>query len=168
MDDQPASGAGASGAEAGGTRKRLGLALALAAALAAVTAAVLIAGGGEGGREFAVAPERCVEGWNTDPPAVDLGQHQFSGHGYYYVQVTTLTADGAAVASPDEPGAACALLFAAPTLSSEPSSAAMIQRGAGWRPLSGLQPPERLAALQSRAQSAYNAKLSDSGVVIPL
>lgn len=144
------------------------LAGALAAVLVAVTAVVLIAGSGGDEREFATAPERCVEGWNADPPAVKKGQHQFSGHGYYYVQVTTLSPDGAAAVPANQPGASCALLFAAPSLSSEPSSAAMIEGPSGWTPLSRLQSPERLAVRQSQAQSAYNAKLDSDGLITPL
>jgi hypothetical protein len=155
-----------------GPRGRLVFACALAAVLVAGTVIILVLGAGDGGREFAAAPERCIDQWNGDPAAVSLGQHQAGpppgGHGYVDVHVTTLSADGAGEVAETDPGATCALIFASAALSSEPGSAVQVFMNGGWHTLFGLQPEERLAELQIEAQSAYNARIGPDGTVAPL
>jgi hypothetical protein len=155
-----------------GSRARLVLAGTLAVLLAVAVAAVLILGGEES-RRFAAAPERCVEEWNGDPEAVTLGQHQVdqppSGHGYLHVQVTTLDPEGGAKVAATDPAAACALVFAASTLSYEPASAVLVRIDGIWQPLAGLQPQlDRLEMLQREAQGEYNARLEADGTIAPL
>jgi hypothetical protein len=83
--------------------------------------------------------------------------------------VTTLDPDGGDELAAGDPGAVCALVFASPTLSPELASAVLIRRGGVWQPLGGLEPqPDRLAALQQQAQSAYNARLEADGTIAPL
>jgi hypothetical protein len=166
------SEAGPAGRTGEGSRARLLFAGALALALAAALAGALILGGDDD-RDFATAPERCVEEWNRDSEAVSLGRHQAdappSGHGYVHVQVTTLDPDGGDELEAGDPDAACAMIFAAPALSSEAASAVLVRADEVWQPLSGLEPPlGRLAALQEQAQSAYNARLEADGTIAPL
>ena len=156
-----------------GLRARLVFAGALAAVLVVVTVVVVILGSDdEQAREFAAAPKRCIEEWNTDPTAVSLGRHQVgpppSGHGYLSVQVTTLSPDGARELTANDPEAVCALIFASATLSPEPGSAVLVSMNGGWHTLLGLQQEERLAAFQVEAQSDYNARLEPDGTITPL
>ena len=168
MSEAESAGPGGSG-----SRARLVFAGGLAAVLAIVIATMLILGAGdEDDREFAAAPERCIDQWNGDPDAISLGQHQAdappSGHGYLHVQVTALSPDGARELPADDPGSMCALIFAAPALSEEPGSAVQVWMNGGWHTLFGVQPEERLAELQVEAQSAYNARLEPDGTITPL
>jgi hypothetical protein len=163
---------GSAGWRGDGTRARLLLAGALALAFAAAIAGVVILAGAAG-RDFAAAPERCVEEWNRDPEAVNLGRHQAepppSGHGYVRVQVTTLDPGGGDKLEATDPDAVCALIFAAPALSSEAASAVLVRVDEVWQPLGGLEPSlDRLATLQQRAESAYNAQLQADGTIAPL
>jgi hypothetical protein len=168
MSEAESGGQGGSGSVA-----RLVFAGGLAAILAIVVAATLILGtGDEGGREFAAAPNRCIDQWNSDPDAVSLGQHQFdappTGHGYLDVQVTTLSADGAREVAADDPGSICALVFAAPALDPEVGSAVQVWMNRGWHTLFGVQSEDRIAAMQIEAQSAYNAQLGPDGTITAL
>lgn len=147
------------------SRVRLVAALGLALLLAVIVAAVLILAGSSEKHSFEPAPERCVDGWNDDPAAVSLGLHQYSGHGYYNVQVITLSGDGSRAVPENTPGALCAIAFAASTLDAEVAAAALVQLPKGWSPLSDLQPSERLAELQATAGSDYNATLRDDGTI---
>ncbi len=92
-----------------------------------------------------------------------FGQHQSGSHGYYEVQVLNLSNDGASEVAAGDPGASCAVIFAATALDPEPVSAAQIEKRGAWIPLSQLVEFNRLAALQSEAQSAYNAQLDARG-----
>ena len=147
-------------------KPRLWLAGGLALALLAVFVGVLVLGGGDEERQFEPASADCISAWNDDPRAVSLGRHQLVGHGYYYVEVTTLSTDGATELSVGDPGGTCAMVFAASTFAREKASVAMLQKGAaGWIPMNRFQPPERLAALQDEAQSTYNGHLEDDGTI---
>jgi hypothetical protein len=164
------SEAGPAGRTGEGSRARLVFAGTLALALAAALAGALLVGGGDEERDFAAAPERCVEEWNGDPEAVTLGRHQAdpppSGHGYRDVQVTTLEPNRGIATDPDE---VCALIFASPALSEEPESAVLIRLDDVWQPLGGLEPPlDRLEVLQREAQNDYNAELDVDGSIDPL
>jgi hypothetical protein len=167
------SEAGPAGQRGEGSRARLVFAGTLAVVLGAAVAGVLILGGGDEGRSFAAAPERCVQEWNGDPEAVSLGRHQAdappSGHGYLRVQVTTLDPVGGDELEETDPGAVCALIFASPTLSPEAASAVLVRVDEVWQPLGGLEPQlDLLAALQQEAQTAYNARLEADGTILPL
>jgi hypothetical protein len=119
-------------------------------------------GGSDDPHEFDPAPAACIERWNSDQAALALGRHQSGAHGYYELQVLTLSNDGADVAPPG-PGASCAVVFAAGALDPEPIAAAQIERRGAWIPLSRLTSFNRLATLQSEAQSAYNARIGPDG-----
>ena len=67
-----------------------------------------------------------------------------------------------------DPGASCAVVFAATALDPEPVSAAQIEKRGAWIPLSQLVEFDRLAALQSEAQSAYNAQIGPDGRITSL
>lgn len=146
-------------------RARLWLAAGLAGVLAvAVAAAVALGGPGEG-RAFSQAPPRCISAWNEDPAAVSFGLHQSGSHRYREVQVMTLSADGSHQVPASAPGASCTVVFAAGALDPEPVSAAQVLKRAIWLPLSRLAGPDRLAALQVRAQAAYNAHVTPEGTL---
>jgi hypothetical protein len=152
-----------------GQRARLILAGGLAAILLIAVAVVLVLSGGGEEREFDPASPDCITAWNDDPRAVSLGRHQLVGHGYFYVEVTTLSQDGFEELPTGDPAGTCAMVFAASTFARERSSVAMIHKGrAGWIPLNRFQPPDRLSALQDEAQSTYNAHLEDDGTIASL
>jgi hypothetical protein len=159
----------AGGEEGGRTpRGRLLLAGGLAGTLLLVSAAVLLLGGDDE-REFEPASAECIAAWNDQPRAVSLGRHQLVDHGYYYVEVTTLSTDGSAELAAGDPAGACAMVFAASTFARERASVAMLHKGAaGWIPLTRFQPPDRLEALQDEAQSTYNGHLEDDGTISAL
>ena len=118
--------------------------------------------GSDDPREFDPAPAACIERWNSDQAALALGRHQSGAHGYYEVQVLTLSADGNALVSqgPRAPAApwSSPLARSIPSRSLPPRS-----RGEGLDPLSRLTSFNRLATLQSEAQSAYNARIGPDG-----
>jgi hypothetical protein len=145
-------------------RSRLLLAGGLAATLIAAVVLVTLLGGKEEPREFAKAPQQCIDHWNEDPAAIAFGQHQSGSHNYYEVEVLTLTGDGAQKAPPG-PGASCAVIFAASALDPEPISAAQIEKKGAWTPLSRFQEFNRLAELQAEAQTAYNAQITPEGTI---
>jgi hypothetical protein len=152
-----------------GQRARLILAGCLAAILLIAVVVVLVLSGGGDEREFEPASADCVAAWNDDPRAVSLGRHQLVGHGYFYVEVTTLSRDGATELDSGDSAGACAMIFAASTFARERSSVAMLNRPPdGWVPLNRFQPPDRLAELQDEAQSTYNAHLEDDGTISSL
>ena len=146
-------------------RGRLLFAGVLAAALLVALVIVVVLGGSEEEREFSAAPPLCIEGWNEDESATAFGRHQSGSHGYYEVQVLTLSNDGSAEVSPAAEGASCAVVFAATALDPEPVSAAQIQKRGAWIPLSQLADYNRLADLQLEAQSAYNAQIGPDGQI---
>ena len=149
-----------------GQRARLILAGGLAAVLVIAVVVVLVLSGGSEEREFDPASDDCIAAWNDDARAVALGRHQLSTHGYFYVEVTTLSKDGATELESGDPSGSCAMVFAASTFARERSSVAMLhQPPAGWIPLNRLQPPDRLAELQDEAQSTYNANLESDGTI---
>ena len=113
---------------------------------------IVLRGSGES-REFEPAPAACIESWNADQTALAFGQHQSGSHGYYEVQVLTLSNDGAELAEPGTEGASCAVVFAASALDPEPISAAQIEKRGAWIPLCQLTDFNRLANLQSDAQT---------------
>jgi hypothetical protein len=152
-----------------GQRARLFLAGGLAAILVIAVVVVLILSGGGEERDFDPASADCVAAWNDDPRAVSLGRHQLVGHGYFYVEVTTLSMDGAAELPAGDPAGACAMVFAASTFARERASVALLHKpAAGWIPLNRFQSPERLSALQDEAQRTYNAHLEDDGTITSL
>jgi hypothetical protein len=152
-----------------GQRARLFLAGGLAAILLIVVVVVVILSSGGEEREFDPASADCIAAWNDDPRAVSLGRHQLVGHGYFYVEVTTLSKDGATELESGDPAGACAMVFAASTFARERSSVAMLNKPpAGWIPLNRFQSPDRLAELQDEAQSTYNAYLEDDGTITSL
>ncbi|MGZ5316648.1 MAG: hypothetical protein ACXW0S_12180 [Solirubrobacterales bacterium] len=153
----------------GGSRRgRLLLAAGLAAVLLLGFLAVLLRGG-EDEPAFEQADAGCVAAWNEDPRAVSLGRHQLVGHGYFYVEVTALSADGATELPAGDSAGACTMVFAASTFARERSSVAMIHEPpAGWLPLNRRLDPDRLAALQDEAQSTYNAHLDEDGTIAAL
>ncbi len=128
---------------------------------------IVLRGSGEP-REFEPAPAACIESWNADQTALAFGQHQSGSHGYYEVQVLTLSNDGAELADPGTEGASCAVVFAASALDAEPISAAQIEKRGAWVPLSQLTDFNRLATLQSDAQTAYNAQIGPDGSITAL
>lgn len=130
---------------------------------------ILLLGGDAEPREFSAAPQRCVDQWNGDRYASStLGRHQFTIHGYARVQILTLSADGRTQLAPNQHEATCAIVFASASLDTETSAAAVIVRKFGWGALADLQPVDRLAQLQSDAQTGYNATLQEDGKVQPL
>ncbi len=138
---------------------------ALAAGLALAVVLVIALRGSDEPREFEPAPAACIENWNADEAALAFGRHQSGSHGYYEVQVLTLTNDGDAPAEPGAAGASCAVVFAASALDPEPISAAQIEKRGAWIPLSQLTDFNRLATLQSDAQTAYNAQIGPDGSI---
>ena len=150
-------------------RLRLLTAAVAALALSGLVAVVLVLSGGSGvEHSFDPAPERCLAAWNDDQRAIGLGRHQFGTHGYSEVQVLTLGPGLSEPAPPEQPGASCAVIFAADTLDLEIDAAASVRMRNGWEPLSGHQPPEELAVLQEEAGRAYNAELDADGSISPL
>lgn len=146
-------------------RTRLLFAGGLAVALALAVILILVLGGSDPEREFSSPSAACVERWNGDPAAVAFGQHQSGSHSYFEVQVLTLSPDGERELEPGQPGASCAVIFAASALDPEPISAAQILKGGLWTPLSRLSDFARLTALQAEAQQAYNARLTPEGTI---
>ena len=149
-------------------RGRLLFAGVLAAALLVALVIVVVLGDSEEEREFSAAPPQCIDDWNDDEAAIAFGRHQSGSHGYYEVQVLTLSSDGSAEVSPAAEGANCAVVFAATALDPEPVSAAQIQKRGAWIPLLQLAEPDRLADLQLEAQSAYNAQIGPDGRITAL
>jgi hypothetical protein len=147
------------------SRGRLIFAAGLGAALVVAVVVVIVLGGSDEEREFSAPPPGCIESWNADETAVAFGQHQSGSHGYYNVQVLTLSSDGKAEVPAGEAGGSCAVAFAATALDPEPVSAAQIEKGGAWIPLSQLAEFDRLADLQLEAQSAYNAQLTPEGTI---
>jgi len=133
-----------------------------------VLIAVIVVTGGSGGREFAEAPDACVESWNDDPHAVSTGVHNFNSHGYASVQVAYASEDGAAVGSSPVPDGGCVVVFAAQALDPEPVAAAEINLDERWVPMSENADTETLAQLQSDAVADANARLSSDGRLTPL
>jgi hypothetical protein len=149
----------------GADRTRLLLAGGLAAALVIAVVLITALRGSGPDREFASPPPRCIDAWNTDPAAVAFGRHQSGSHGYYEVQVLTLSNDGRSEVPPTAPGASCAVVFASSALDPEPVSAAQIVKSGAWTPLSRFSDFSRLAELQADAQSAYNAQITPEGTI---
>ena len=145
-------------------KSRLLLAGGLAAALVLAIVLVTVMGGSDEPREFAEAPQQCIDHWNEDPAAIAFGQHQSGSHNYYEVEVLTLSGDGKTEAAPG-PGASCTVIFAASALDPEPISAAQIEKRGAWTPLSRFQDFDRLAELQAEAQTAYNAQVTPEGTL---
>ena len=151
--------------DASSRRGRLLLAAGLGAALVLAVVLVAVLGSSGEDRKFSAAPPQCIDRWNADQAAVAFGQHQSGSHGYYEVQVLSLSNDGASEVAAGDPGASCAVVFAATALDPEPVSAAQIEKRGAWIPLSQLVEFNRLAALQSEAQLAYNAQLTPEGTI---
>lgn len=146
-------------------RARLLLAGGLGAALLMAVFAVVALGGSEEPREFAEPPRQCIDRWNDDPAAIAFGQHQSGSHSYYEVQVLLLSGDGKRELAEGEPGASCAVVFAASALDPEPISAAQIEKQGAWTPLSRFSDFSRLADLQATAQTAHNAQITPEGTI---
>ncbi len=140
----------------------------LAAGLVLAVVLVVVLSGSEEPRDFEPAPAACIEHWNADEAALAFGTHQSGAHGYYEVQVLTLTNDGQSLAEPGSPGASCAVVFAASALDPEPISAAQIEKRGAWLPLSRLADTNRLTDLQATAQTAYNAQIGPDGSITAL
>ena len=106
------------------------------------------------------APAECVEAWNEDRPAVSLGRHQYTGHGYNRVQLTRLDPVSLETGEGD-----CTVVFPARLLDPEPIAAALILRNDRWIPvgeLSGVTLPD-LGDLQAEALDATNGSLLSEG-----
>jgi hypothetical protein len=146
-------------------RSRLLFAGGLAVVLCLAVVLIVILRGQGDEREFAAPPPDCIARWNEDPASLAFGQHQSGSHDYYEVQVLTLSGDGERELSPGEPGASCAVVFAATALDPEPVSAAQIVKRGFWTPLSRFADYTRLSELQGHAQSAYNAQLTPRGTI---
>jgi hypothetical protein len=146
----------------------MAVALAAAVVLAAIVGVVVALGGSGGEHRFTEPPQRCLKAWNDDPAAVRLGRHQYTAHLYANVEVLTLSSDYAEPVSAEEPGAACAVIFAAEGLDPEVSAAASVHVAGIWESLSLYREPEELASLQSEAQGAYNAHLGADGIISSL
>jgi hypothetical protein len=149
-------------------RGRLVFAGVLAAALGVAVVVVILLGGSEEEREWSTASAPCIESWNADETAIAFGRHQSGAHSYYEVQVLLLSGDGATEVPEGDPGGSCAVVFAATALDPEPVSAAQIEKRGAWIPLSQLAEFDRLAELQSAAQSAYNAQIGPDGRITAL
>ena len=130
---------------------------------------VVVLSGSEEPRDFEPAPAACIEHWNADEAALAFGTHQSGAHGYYEVQVLTLTNDGQSLAEPGSPGASCAVVFAASALDPEPISAAQIEKRGAWLPLSQLadttasptsRPPPRRPTTPRSARTAASPRCS--------
>jgi len=145
-------------------RARLLFVAGVTGGLAALIVAVVAFSGGED-RSFPEAPPECVSAWNDDSYSVALGRHQTSVHGYIDVQVAMLRPDGLDPAAGEQGD--CTVVFAAGTLDAEVSAAAQINRRGLWKPLSDTAPTERLAELQARAASSFNARLTPDGTIEP-
>lgn len=130
---------------------------------------MLVLFGGDEEHSFATAPTRFIDGWNNDQSAIVLGRHQSTYHHYAEVQVLTLSPDGTVEAPEGDAAAICAIAFAASSLDAELAAATIVKRPQGWVALSEqLSDPNRLAELQSTAQSEYNATLTPEGTTEPL
>jgi hypothetical protein len=147
-----------------GSRSRLLLAAGLAGGLALAVVLITVLRGTDE-HEFTAPPQGCIESWNDDPAAVAFGQHQSGSHNYYEVEVLTLSNDGAREVTQEDPGASCAVIFAATALDPEPVSAAQIEKRGAWIPLSQLAEFDRLEDLQAGAQADYNAQLTPEGTL---
>jgi hypothetical protein len=120
----------------------------------------------------APAPPECLALWNDDQRALRLGRHQSLAHGYSRVQVTFISDDGARLVSEEDaegpqPGATCAVIFAAASLDPEPGANAQIHLRGRWGPLSSLIGINRLALLQREASMEVNATLTRGGDLEP-
>ena len=145
------------------------LAAGVAVLLAAGLLAVLLAGGGrEGEGTFAADPE-CVEAWNEDPEALELGRHQLGFHRYTRAQVLRVSSAGLPVSTYEAEGL-CAVAFAGSQLDSEYGAAVRALDGGYWRALEAVAAvtPDQLAELQAQAQVQPNASLGEDGRVSPL
>jgi hypothetical protein len=151
------------------TRARALIAIGALLALGVLVAVVVLAGSGsdEEAEAFA-APEKCIEGWNSDSKAVASGLHNFQQHGYTQVQVAYASADGSELGPDRIEGGGCVVVFAASQLDPEPVAAAEIQLDDEWAPLSATADPARLAELQSAALGGANATLGTDGRISPL
>ncbi|UJA18873.1 hypothetical protein HJD18_00740 [Thermoleophilia bacterium SCSIO 60948] len=151
--------------EAGERSSRVRLVVALALFLGLGVAALLVALGGSGGdgEEVAAADPACVERWNDDPAALQIGRHQYGSHGYTSLEVVRLSEDGTAEAEGGE--GVCTLVFPAQALDPEPPAAALAYLQGSWVPLSALPTVSeiRLAELQSDAFTATNATMDAEG-----
>ncbi len=149
-------------------RSRLLLGGGIATLLVAGLLAVLLVGGGAG--EGAIAADaECVDAWNEDPEALELGRHQLGFHGYTQVQVVRVSSEGVPVAA-GEAGGLCAVAFAGSQLDSEYGAAVRVLEGGYWRSLEAIAvvTPDQLAELQAQAQAQPNASLADDGRLTPL
>jgi hypothetical protein len=146
------------------TRARALIAIGALLALSVIVGVVLIAGSGSEERaEAFAAPDKCIEGWNSDRKAVASGRHNSIGHGYTQVQVAYASADGTELGGDPIEGGGCVVVFAAGQLDPEPVAAAEIQLDGRWTPLSTTADPARLAQLQSAALGNANATLAPDG-----
>lgn len=148
-------------------RSRLLLVAGVAVLAVAGLLAVLLAGGG--GEGAFAADAECVEAWNEDPEALELGRHQLGFHGYTQVQVLRVSSEGVPVAAGDA-GGLCAVAFAGSTLDSEPGAAVRVLEGGYWRALEAIAAVtgDQLAELQAQAQAQPNASLADDGSLTSL
>lgn len=149
------------------TRARALIAIGALVALVVLVVVVLL-GSGEGEREFAAAPDECVERWNQSEDALATGRHNSGSHGYFQVQVAYATEDGSAVSPDPVEDGGCIVIFAASQLDPEPVAAAEINAGRSWAPLSATAETSRLAELQSQALGEHNAELGQDGAVTAL
>ncbi len=150
-------------------RSRLLLGSGIAILLVAGLLAVLLAGGGREGVAAFAADAECVDAWNEDPGALELGRHQLAIHGYTQVQVLRVSSEGVPVAAGDA-GGLCAVAFAGSQLDSEYGAAVRVLEGRYWRSLEAIAAvtPDQLAELQAQAQGRPNASLADDGRLTPL
>lgn len=147
------------------SRGRLVAALALALGLGVAVLLVLLGGSPGEGEEVAAADPDCVERWNDDPAALQIGRHQYGSHGYSSLEVLRLTEDG--TAESDGESGVCTLVFPAQALDPEPPAAALAYLQGSWVPLSALPTVSeiRLAELQSKAFTATNATMAEDGTI---
>ena len=151
-------------------RTRLIFALALVGLFAIlVVAIVVLQSGGEEERDFAAAPEECIDGWNSNEGTAGLGQHQAVAHNYSRVEVAYATGDGSKISPKPFEDSSCVLVFAASQLDSELAAAAIIQRRSSWEPMivNGADATV-LNELQDGALEAANATLGADGRLSPL
>jgi hypothetical protein len=154
--------------ETGRDSRRKGLlvvaVVAAASAGVAVAAIFLLGSNTPLKHDYNAAPAQCVQAWNQDELALYVGRHEYGYHRYKQVEVLTLSLDGRELPM-GSPGGYCAIVFANNSLDPEFAAAAVIKKPTGWFALSRSASPNRLAELQSKAKTGYNANLHPDGTV---